>query len=330
MDLESQFNKLDFRISSHLNQVVPRQWQTFFEQCKQDLKYFFENQNNLEESESTMVPKVDSSHAFHLRFKSREYYTGQIKNGMRHGTGTCFFSPGCVYRGEWRNDQCHGSGTLLCLGGEILDCRFDRGALAGSQAHSASGGRGNSSVGRIKILFTNGHYYEGHFMRHKCHGHGFCVYPSGDKYEGPWHEGHRNGRATVSFAADKGKYFAKFTGDFHADEIDGSRDGVYEEFQSKVFKVLEFKKKNITLSGAFTRGRLQSSAKVSFSNGDKFSGNYVDGKPTGLGIVDYNYSIPDNPMSRNPNFQNAKFIGTFKAGRRDGKGIMYWDDGSTF
>lgn len=245
-----------------------------------------------------------------------------MKNGKRHGTGTCFFPSGALYRGDWRNDQCHGTGTLLSAGGEILDCRFERGAVTGSGD--------SSTVGRIKILFENGCYYEGHYQKHKRHGNGFCIYPNGDKYEGNWHAGRRTGRARMSFMGLDGKVKGKFQGDFHADEIDGSCDGVYEDITSNIFKVLEYKTKNVLCSGSFERGRLQSSVNVSLNNGDKFIGNYKDGRPSGLGQMEFNHTIPDDPKSRNPIFYSARFIGTFKAGRRDGRGTMYWNDGSNF
>lgn len=144
-----------------------------------------------------------------------------MKNGKRHGAGTCWFPSGALYRGDWRNDQCHGSGTLLSVGGEILECRFERGAISGCGDQT--------STGRIKILYENGCYYEGQFQKHRRNGHGFCIYPNGDKFEGVWHKGHRSGRSYLTFMGPDGKSKGKFHGDFHGDEIDGSRDGFYED-----------------------------------------------------------------------------------------------------
>ena len=40
-------------------------------------------------------------------------YTGDLKNGMRHGQGKHIYNDGSTYEGAWHLDQYHGYGTLV-------------------------------------------------------------------------------------------------------------------------------------------------------------------------------------------------------------------------
>lgn len=45
-------------------------------------------------------------------------------------------------------------------------------------------------------------------------------------------------------------------------------------------------------SGAFINGRLTHLSEVNYHNGDKFKGNFKEGRPNGLGSMSYNNSLP--------------------------------------
>ena len=38
-------------------------------------------------------------------------YVGEMKNGLRHGQGTCTYASGVEYKGEWKDDKRHGQGA---------------------------------------------------------------------------------------------------------------------------------------------------------------------------------------------------------------------------
>lgn len=73
-----------------------------------------------------------------MRMSNGDVYKGAFKNGKRHGTGTCQFSTGALYKGEWREDKPHGTGILFSGSNELIECRFEKGMVAG---------------GRVKMLF---------------------------------------------------------------------------------------------------------------------------------------------------------------------------------
>jgi len=55
---------------------------------------------------------------------------------------------GVIYKGEWRDDKPNGNGTLFTPPNEIIEAKFDQ---------------ANVQDGQVKILFTNGEFYEGNF-----------------------------------------------------------------------------------------------------------------------------------------------------------------------
>jgi len=65
---------------------------------------------------------------------------------------------------------------------EIVECRFDHGAVVGSGKKDGFG----TAVGKIKILMVDGSFYDGYWKDHKRDGHGIHYYPNGDRYEGSW------------------------------------------------------------------------------------------------------------------------------------------------
>ena len=57
------------------------------------------------------------------------------------------FASGALYKGEWREDKPNGSGILYSGTNEVIECRFEAGAI--SDRHS------------MKMLLSDGSYYEG-------------------------------------------------------------------------------------------------------------------------------------------------------------------------
>lgn len=50
--------------------------------------------------------------------KIKVVYTGQWKEGHRHGIGTMTYPDGSTYTGEWKNGQKHGQGTYTYTSGD--------------------------------------------------------------------------------------------------------------------------------------------------------------------------------------------------------------------
>ena len=48
-----------------------------------------------------------------------DYYTGEIKDGKRHGEGTFTFEHGNTYVGQWKDDKKHGLGKATFASGQV-------------------------------------------------------------------------------------------------------------------------------------------------------------------------------------------------------------------
>ena len=177
-----------------LMNVVPRHWHTFCEKALEDLRDVKEKQ--APGVYHGTVSKSAWNGAGSIIMENGDIYKGNFKNGARSGPGLCQFASGALYRGEWRDDVPHGGGILYSGNGEILECRFEHGAVAGS---SAVGSGFTNHAGKIKIMFSDGSYYEGQYRAHGREGFGAQWYPNGDKYDGHWTEDGRVGRGKLFF-----------------------------------------------------------------------------------------------------------------------------------
>ena len=66
---------------------------------------------------------------------------------------------------------------------------------------------------------------------------------------------------------------------------------------------------------------------INFKNGDKFKGQFKDGRPCGNGQIKYGRSLPGFSGSE---YEEATYDGEWKAGKREGQGNLTWADGSYF
>jgi len=99
---------------------------------------------------------------------SGDFYKGNFKDGKRNGYGLCQFPSGAIYKGDWKDDLLNGIGTLYSGNGEILESKFVNGCVISDEIGTRNAV--NSNSGRIKIMFTDGTYYDGMWANHKRHG----------------------------------------------------------------------------------------------------------------------------------------------------------------
>ena len=241
-----------------------------------------------------------------IRMQNGDIYKGAFKNDKRHGTGICQFASGALYKGDWRDDMPNGQGILFSGSNEIIEGRFENGA---------------APHGRVKILFTDGSFYDGNYANHRRHGQGVMFYPNGEWYEGEWNNDKRIGRGKMHF---QNKIIYK--GQFIEDRADG--DGQIEDQHNNFFQVEQGEQEDGLDSGCIQNGRLWGKCSISFQNGDTFIGIFKDGRPNGYGEMFYKNSLPS--LQAGIEFEQAHYKGQFKQGKREGKGKMVWSDGSVF
>jgi hypothetical protein len=115
-------------------------------------------------------------------------YTGGCAGGRADGRGTARGS--AAYTGDFRQGRKHGSGVKTWPWGDRYEGEF---------SDDYKDGWGTYTWG-VRSAFT-GDRYEGGFMRDMRNGYGVYVWASGDSYAGPWKDDGVSGRATPMMAA---------------------------------------------------------------------------------------------------------------------------------
>ena len=139
----------------------------------------------------------------------------KVRNNKFYGTGTYYFAPntkfvfsGNVYSGQWKNGAKHGQGTYTWSDGEKYEGQW-RGTRLGGVAE-----------GNGIFTWKDGTVYTGQFSRkgpgkNGKHGYGKIVFTDGRSFEGRWiddlpSDGILTGRTGQRISLDYGWYRGKF------------------------------------------------------------------------------------------------------------------------
>lgn len=149
---------------------------------------------------------------------------------------------------------------------------------------------------------------------------------NGDVYEGPWDNDKRGGknRGRIKFLNG-----AVMDAKFIQDQADGDVE-LQDKNQNVIQSEAENKERRQNSQvdiGSFQNGRLYGLGSIVFSNGDVFKGHFKDGRACGVGNLKFSKSLPG---INGHEYEEATYEGNFKAGKREGFGIMTWSDGSQF
>ncbi len=110
-------------------------------------------------------------------------YEGELRDGVRHGTGRMEWIDGTVYEGDFREGKIHGNGKMSVPDGEVYTGTFD---------NEVRHGYGN-------LVFKNGDVYEGSFVKGVISGEGSLQEKAtGESYRGLFLRGKRHGEGTLT------------------------------------------------------------------------------------------------------------------------------------
>ncbi len=154
------------------------------------------------------VPKTNEEeleYKENYKFPNGAVYTGQWKNGMRHGYGTQVWPDGAKYEGFWKDNQACGKGKFWHIDGDIFEgeWRADKANGYGTYIHK----NGAKYEGNWKDDFQDGYgaetwadgsKYEGYYSNGKKHGRGTYCWPDCSKYAGDWEDNKINGKVFSS------------------------------------------------------------------------------------------------------------------------------------
>lgn len=119
-----------------------------------------------------------------------DVYTGEFKNGLRHGRGHMKYANGREYHGEWIADQRQGYGEQTWK---------DNPKYISYQGYWTQ----NLPNGTGRLTFRSGQIYNGGFKDGRYQGVGWIVYPNGDMQHGNYVQNKREGDFILRTPAGK-------------------------------------------------------------------------------------------------------------------------------
>lgn len=113
------------------NRFRPVNYGTFLGYILDNLKN--DKEEEKEENDEEENKKKEEEEHNHKKFKCGwiQKYTGQLKNALRHGHGTGYYSNGNIYEGEWVKDKKHGKGKYTFYNGDIYIGEFKNDKIDG-------------------------------------------------------------------------------------------------------------------------------------------------------------------------------------------------------
>ena len=204
-------------------------------------------------------------------------YSGEYKDGKRHGKGTSILPDGSKLVGEFKDDQPHGHGTMTLPNGVKYIGQWKDGIPNGQGTLTIPDGEkyvGEWKDGLLIIKIKNGivttvsaehgAIYNGEMIDGVgAHGHGTMTYVDGSKYIGEWKNDRRHGKGTITFP-DGVKYIGEYK--------DGKRHG-QGTLTFKSFKYV----------GEWKDGQANGQGTEILPDGKKYVGEWKDGKKHGQG-----------------------------------------------
>lgn len=216
------------------------------------------------------------------RFDNGDLYKGQFQNGNFSGQGILYLKSGDKYLGNWESSLRQGKG------------RFE---------------------------FVNGDVYLGLFAADKMSGEGTMTYKNGDKYQGNWEQNLPSGEGTMTYADG-----SEYTGQWKSGKREGSGKLVRsngealagnwknDQFEAEWGSV-EYSGDTVNLRNCNLNFCSTGTGKFTYKNGDRFIGDFKDGKPNGSGVLYYK--------------DGNRYEGEWKYDTPQGKGVMYYKEGKT-
>ena len=191
---------------------------------------------------------------------------------------------------------CQGSDTTKwsnCTGGATLS----NGRYVGEYKDGKRNGRGTAT-------FVSGHKYVGEFKDEKYNGQGTLTFPDGNKYVGEFKDGLRNGKGTSTFASGE-----MYVGEFKDDKYNG--EGTLYSLNGSIIN------QGIWADNTFVRSATVQQATTPNTELEKRS-NFPTCPASGyfhlcFGTVTYPYG--------------NKYSGEWKDGKRNGEGTLYSKNG---
>jgi|GEM_PF-3500628 len=190
------------------------------------------------------------------------------------------------WNGECVNGKTHGKGTLMFT--------VTKDGKTNTQTLNATYVRGKRE-GYGEVIFSTGTRIKGEFKNDNINGQGEVFYADGGKFSGTFVNNLQDGLGTLT-QANGDKYYGRFKGNLIIGSVQMTRpDGIVLTYETD------------------KDGKQKTAATLTFTNGNKYAGQYTDYKPQGSGTMSY------------PN--GDRFEGAWYDGLQSGLGFYFWKNG---
>jgi hypothetical protein len=240
------------------------------------------------------------------RYANGDVYTGALKDGLRDGKGVLVKSNGDRFDGMWRQGGFDGDGVAAFRSGVTWTGTFDNGRLVkGTRADANGNSTPVESMPRLS----------------KLSGQGMETTVSGDRYEGGFVNGLRDGHGTL--VRDDGK---RFDGSFSKDVLvsgtmitpDGWRyEGGFDSNLAPHGTGVMHSPNGGQYEGPFNKGAYEGKGRYRYASGRVLEGEWIGGK-FAIGTA----TEPDG-TTRDVDMRMV-------AARRSGKGATVNSDGDRY
>lgn len=194
----------------------------------------------------------------HIDFGYGCYDGGVDENQFPHGKGKITYykegttTPDGTVEAEFNHGVFASDVTVDYLDGGIYVGQYDK----------DNGWR----IGKGKMKYSDGSYYEGEWKDNLRHGKGTLVFDDGAKYVGEFKNDYMNGVGTYYYANGN-----VFTGQFVNDYFNGKGKMTYAN--GDVYE------------GDFVNDKLEGKGTLYLANGNKYVGEFKDGMAEGAGVL---------------------------------------------
>jgi len=243
-------------------------------------------------------------------YKDGSKYSGEFKNGKRHGFGNLKLSGGTEFIGQSKQDVFYGNGTIMYPSGDKYvgeiknNKRNGKGTYTFKNGLTSSGEwKDNKAVGKHTTSDTEGVAEKAieKIIDEKASNNESKIitetYENGDKYVGTLKDGKKHGKGIYTLANGM-----QYTGDFKDNEWHGKGTLVYPKGEKYV--------------GDFKMGVISGKGYLSRPSGNYHEGEYLNNQKHGHGFE----------KSANGN----QYVGNYKEGRFHGYGVLTTADGKMY
>jgi hypothetical protein len=281
-----------------------------------------------------------------FKYANNSSYSGEFKQGKRHGKGIYYYANSNKYLGDWQNDLRVGEGKLSYANGDVYTGLFANDKMEGQGTMEFSTGdmfsgtwKNGKPDGRGIYFFRSGERYEGDFTEARFEGNGMLFYKNGCNYKGQWKAGKKEGYGefrnasgktiTAMWSDDK---ILKILDDTNEDEVIDPVVNTLPGTFTSASKDLADNNTNDQLKEILTHKPFTHTEDNSNSNKTTSSSDYKDTyiHLDGQNLTNCNAIFCAKGKGIFTYGDGSKFVGEFLEGEPKGRGTCYYANGDRY